>query len=68
MKTEAESNKNLPLKMEFLMMSLFTISGVRVTGWREKSDVSKAGFWISLRTFWPSALLGRVTLSLNARH
>lgn len=26
---EAESNKNLPLKMEFLMTSIFIISGVK---------------------------------------
>ena len=61
---EAESNKILPLKMEFLMTSIFTISGVTFTRWRGKSDISKVGCRISLGIFSPLAFLGKVTLSL----
>lgn len=46
-----ESNKNLPLKMEFLMTSIFTISGC---GWREKSDISKTGVIKNMLAFRPS--------------
>lgn len=37
--------------MEFLMTSIFTISGC---GWREKSDISKIGVIKNMLAFSPS--------------